>query len=254
MSISEKYRFDICQSCEAIDVASVSLWKPSILHMSISEKYESGICQFLKTMDLVCAYQSCKTMDLLYISLWKLWIWYLSFTGNQVSDICQTLKAMDLASVCLVKLWLWVSVTLMNLWIRYILVMWKYRSDICQSLETEYLTFVYLWKLWIWQIPISENYGSYMYISVLWNYGSSSCLSCKAMDLPLVQIMPVPMLHISSLDYTDVKDSLKWDPTCQSILSSFYMTMLDHTQASGQGKQSLHLGGQLYSMLHTYQI
>ena len=30
--------------------------------------------------------------------------------------------------------------------------------------------------------------------------------------------------------------------------------MLDHTQASGQGKQSPNLGGQLYCILHTHQI
>ena len=32
------------------------------------------------------------------------------------------------------------------------------------------------------------------------------------------------------------------------------MTLFDHTEASEQGRQSPHSGGQLYRILHTYQI
>ena len=37
-------------------------------------------------------------------------------------------------------------------------------------------------------------------------------------------------------------------------MSSFCTTMPNHTQASGQGRQPLHLGGQLYCILYTHQI
>ena len=39
------------------------------------------------------------------------------------------------------------------------------------------------------------------------------------------------------------QESDKLDPTCQSIMSSFCMTMLDHRQVSGQRRQLLYLGG-----------
>ena len=58
------------------------------------------------------------------------------------------------------------------------------------------------------------------------------------------------------------KDVIHWEPvsfscimkSCQYIMSSFCMTMPDHTQVLGQGRQSPHSGGQLYHTLHIHQI
>ena len=46
----------------------------------------------------------------------------------------------------------------------------------------------------------------------------------------------VSLLNPLSWDRRD--NNLKWDTFCQSIMSSFCMTMLDHTQSSGLGRQS----------------
>ena len=44
------------------------------------------------------------------------------------------------------------------------------------------------------------------------------------------------------------------DSMGDAIMFSLYMMLLDHTQASEQGRQSPHLDGQLYRILHTHQI